>query len=421
MNNMAEKKNLPEIRFKGFKEEWEKKDFIDIVDKRDGIRRGPFGSSIKKDMFVPKSDYVVYEQQNAIYDRYETRYNITKEKYDELIKFKIDAGDYIMSGAGTIGRISRVPNGIKKGVFNQALIRIKLNSEVIDSEYFLQWMRSDDMQHRLTEANPASAMVNLVPMAEVKKWNIHKPKIVEQSQIGTYFKHLDHLITLHQSKYDMLVNVKKVMLEKMFPKKGEDVPEIRFKGFTGAWEKRKLGEMTDYKNGKGHEDRQVAAGKYELINLNSISIDGGLKLSGKFIDETDTTLKINDLVMVLSDVAHGNLLGRVALIPENDRFVLNQRIALLRSNQSQSINPIFLLYNINAHQNYFKSQGAGMSQLNISKNSVENFTLLVPSLVEEQSKIGTFFKHLDHLLALQQQELEKLKNIKKACLEKMFV
>ncbi|MEB5970270.1 restriction endonuclease subunit S [Enterococcus gallinarum] len=194
-------------------------------------------------------------------------------------------------------------------------------------------------------------------------------------------------------------------------------PEIRFPGFTEAWEQRKLSNMTQYKNGKGHEDRQVESGKLELVNLNSISIDGGLKYSGKFVDEADETLMKDDLVMILSDVGHGDLLGRVALIPEDNRFVLNQRVALLRTNETA--NPKFLFSYINAHQYYFKSQGAGMSQLNISKGSVENFIGFVP-LLSEQKQIGNFFKQLDDIIALQQRKLDLLKETKKGFLQKMF-
>lgn len=197
----------------------------------------------------------------------------------------------------------------------------------------------------------------------------------------------------------------------------KNIPEIRFKGFEGEWEESKLSEMTDYKNGRGHEDKQGTSGKYELINLNSISIDGGLKNSGKFIDESDTTLLENDLVMVLSDVGHGDLLGRVALIPENNKYVLNQRVALLRPNNS--VNPLFLFVNVNAHQSYFKAQGAGMSQLNISKSSVEDFISHVPS-IPEQTQIGTYFQNLDSLISLHQRKYDKLLTVKKAMLEKMF-
>lgn len=207
---------VPKRRFAGFTDAWEQRKFKDMLDQSDGIRRGPFGSALKKEFFVHGSDYVVYEQQNAIYDKYETRYNITKEKYDELHRFKVNAGDFIMSGGGTIGRISRVPEGIKQGVFNQALIRMKINPDITDSEFFLQWMRSDDMQRKLTGANPASAMVNLVPMSEVKEWGVIVPGIEEQSQIGSFFSTLDNLITLHQRKLEKLINIKKAYLNEMF-------------------------------------------------------------------------------------------------------------------------------------------------------------------------------------------------------------
>ena len=195
------------------------------------------------------------------------------------------------------------------------------------------------------------------------------------------------------------------------------VPQIRFKGFDEEWAEKALGEITTYKNGKGHENRQSSYGKYELINLNSISISGGLKYSGKFIDDTDETLNADDLVMILSDVAHGNLLGRVARIPENDRFVLNQRVALLRPWASKS--STYLLYQINARQSYFKLRGAGMSQLNISKNVVTEFTLFTPA-EEEQTKIGEYFLELDSLIALHQRKHDKLVTLKKAMLQKMF-
>ena len=194
-------------------------------------------------------------------------------------------------------------------------------------------------------------------------------------------------------------------------------PKVRFPGFNDDWEQRKLGELTTYRNGTGHEEKQSDVGKYELVNLNSISIDGGLKPSGKFIDEETETLIKDDLVMVLSDVGHGDLLGRVAIIPENNRFVLNQRVALLRNNGIADIKYLFSY--INAHQRYFKLQGAGSSQLNISRGSVENFEVLLPSK-DEQKKIGEYFSNIDHLITLHQRKLEKLKEYKKGMLKKMF-
>ena len=194
-------------------------------------------------------------------------------------------------------------------------------------------------------------------------------------------------------------------------------PAIRFAGFTDAWEQRKLCKITNYRNGKGHEENQSDTGSYELINLNSISIDGGLKTSGKFIEDGTDTLLENDLVMVLSDVGHGDLLGRVAIIPENNRYVLNQRVALLRI--MDNTNPYFLFSIINGNQVYFKKEGAGSSQLNISKYSVENFVVDYPQIVE-QRKIANYLSNLDNLITLHQRKYDKLVNVKKAMLEKMF-
>ena len=195
------------------------------------------------------------------------------------------------------------------------------------------------------------------------------------------------------------------------------IPNIRFKGFTDAWEQRRLGEVTIYQNGKGYEDSQSSSGKFELINFNSISIDGGLKSSGKYIESADKTLLTDDLVMVLSDVGKGDLLGRVAIIPKDNYYVLNQRVALIRPKNKQQTNYLFSY--INSHQRYFKLHGAGMSQLNISKGSVENFPLLLPSLPEQQ-QIGTFFAHLDTLISLHQRKCDQTKELKKTMLQKMF-
>jgi type I restriction enzyme S subunit len=245
------------------------------------------------------------------------------------------------------------------------------------------------------------------------------PEYIEQEKIGEFFENIDSLITEHQQKHVKLKSLKQAMLGKMFPKQGQLVPEIRFKGFEGDWEEKKLSELSNYSNGKGYESFQSKTGKYELISLNSISIDGGLKPSGKFISHADTTLKENDLVMILSDVGHGDLLGRVALIPADDKYVLNQRVALLRPNKD--ISPYFLYYNINANQLYFKTQGAGMSQLNLSKKSVEDFTSLIPKEIDEQIEIADYFINIDHLIVNHGTQISKLQNIKKAFLAKMFI
>ncbi|MCF6204534.1 MAG: restriction endonuclease subunit S [Methylococcaceae bacterium] len=406
---MAKGNKIPEIRFKGFGGEWEEKELGRLCANTygGGTPRTSEAKYWNGDIAWIQSSDITEEQLSNVVPRKSITENGLKASATKLIP------------ENSIAIVTRV--GVGKLAFMQYKYTtsqdfLSLSKLKIDNWYgaYSIWRK---LQNEKLSVQGTS--IKGITKEELLLKVIAVPKIEkEQTKIGTYFQQIDTLITLHQKKYDKLLNVKKAMLEKMFPKKSADVPEIRFKGFSDKWEERKLGELADYKNGKGHEDKQNTFGEYELINLNSISIDGGLKNSGKFVNETDTTLNKDDLVMVLSDVAHGNLLGRVALIPENNKFVLNQRVALLRP--SNSVIPLFLFYNINAHQLYFKSQGAGMSQLNISKSNVEDFTSYIPNQ-EEQTKIGNFFKNLDNLITLHQIELEKLKNIKKACLEKMFV
>ena len=212
----AEGEREPKRRFPGFTVAWEQRKFSEILAKSDGLRRGPFGSALKKEFFISSSEYTVYEQNNAIYNTWKTRYFITPEKFQELHKFQLVPGDFILSGAGTIGRIAQVPANITKGVFNQALIRIRINPEWMDKNFFLIWMQSENMQRKLTQANPGSAMTNLVPMSEIKKWEIIIPSKAEQNKIGEFIQKLNSLIALHQRKLDKLKKMKAAYLEEMF-------------------------------------------------------------------------------------------------------------------------------------------------------------------------------------------------------------
>ncbi|WP_416274516.1 restriction endonuclease subunit S [Lacticaseibacillus paracasei] len=203
-------------RFKGYSDPWEKRKFVQMLNNSDGLRRGPFGSALKKAFFVKESSFVVYEQQNAIYDRFNTRYRISEKKFAELHNFEVLPGDFLLSGAGTIGRIARVPKGIEQGVFNQALIRLRINESMTDSEFFLQFIRSDFMQKNLTETNPGSAIQNLVPMSELKNWTVRIPVVNEQRKIGSLLKKVDNLITATQSRLSSLELLKKALLQDLF-------------------------------------------------------------------------------------------------------------------------------------------------------------------------------------------------------------
>ncbi len=401
---MTTKSKVPQIRFKGFSGEWETKELGEIgsvamnkrIFKNQTTEKGdiPF---YKIGTFGGNADAFISRQ---LFEDYKSKYPYPKK------------GDLLISASGSIGRIVEYTG--KDEYFQDSNIVWLKHENQLENSFLKQFYKV--VKWNGLEGSTIQRLYN----KNILETQISFPKErTEQTKIGDYFQQLDKLIEQKEKKYQKLKQFKKAMLDKMFPKNGADTPEIRFKGFSSKWEEKSLSELIEYKNGKGHEDKQTLSGKYELINLNSISIDGGLKHSGKFVNETESTLNENDLVMVLSDVGHGDLLGRVALIPENNKFVLNQRVALLRP--FNNIIPQFLFYNINVNQKYFKMQGAGMSQLNISKSSVESFISYIPSDLKEQQKIGNYFQKLDSQIDLQQKELEKLKNIKKASLAKIFV
>ena len=197
---------------------------------------------------------------------------------------------------------------------------------------------------------------------------------------------------------------------------GNKTPKIRFPGFSDAWEQRKLSELTDYSNGTGHEEYVVAHGKYELITLKSINSEGELVSSEKYVDEKFETLKQGTLIMMLSEQAKG-MLGMTTVIPCNDRYVLNQRVAAL--NLHDKIDASFLTKSINNKQAYFEQMGAGTKVQNISRGHVENCLIDIPCY-EEQQRIGGYFNNLDNLITLHQHKCEAIKTVKKSMLGKMF-
>ncbi len=402
-------RKVPELRFKGFTDDWEQRKFFELLDAKNGIRRGPFGSALKKDFFVSKSDYVVYEQQNAIYNRWETRYYITKEKFDELHKFILDEGDFIMSGAGTIGRISRVPAGIKTGVFNQALIRFKINSELTDSDYFLEWIRSDSMQRRLTATNPGSAMTNLVPMSEVKKWEVMLPSLAEQQKIGDAFTKLSSMVALHQRKYGALLRLKEAYLQNLFPKNGESVPKLRFANFDEEWEQRKLGDLVEIVMGQSplSENYTNNDDNYILVQGNADIKSGWVSprvwttQKTKIAEKGDLILTVRAPVGEIARTKYDVVLGRgVAGIKGND-FIYHLFTRLKANN-------FWIRYSTG-------STFASINSIDLKRTSVR-FTQ-----ENEQILIGSFLNKLDKGIILHQQKLEQLQMLKKAYLQKLFI
>ena len=196
------------------------------------------------------------------------------------------------------------------------------------------------------------------------------------------------------------------------------VPNLRFKGFTDYWEQHKLGEIITYYNGKSHEEqfRNAETQNFELVTLKSIDGNGNLCSSEKYIDSTNNTLSKNDLIMVLSEQNTG-LVGMTTLIPRDNYYVLNQRVALLKLHKNNS--PFFLTDAINQHQIFFERMSAGTKVQNISKSNVENFNLYIPNY-SEQKEVGHIIALCQNIITLQQRKLDLLKQFKKGLLQKMF-
>jgi len=199
------------------------------------------------------------------------------------------------------------------------------------------------------------------------------------------------------------------------------VPELRFPEFVKSkgWEMITLGELCNYWNGASHESNVVEDGNYYLISLNSLDINGNLKTDMKRISNTDNSLQKHDLVMVLSDVAHGNFLGLTDIIP-NEKYVLNQRMAGLRLKKPNFTDAYYLKTLINFNQSYFKQKGQGSSQLNLAKSSVTDFNVLIPCDYEERKKIADCLSSLDELITAQNNKIDLLKSHKKGLMQNIF-
>ena len=252
------------------------------------------------------------------------------------------------------------------------------------------------------------------------------PDIKEQEHIADFFRNLDHLITLHQRKYDKLQVLKKAMLEKMFPKNGSSVPEIRFKGFTDAWEQRKLGEVVERITRKNENLESTLpltiSAQYGLINQN------------EFFDKRIASKDVSGYFLVRNgEFAYNKSTSSDApwgAIKRLDRYesgVLSTLYIVFKilDESKTSSDYIVTYYNTDLWHKGIQAIAAEGARnhglLNVAPADFFETNLTMPKDYAEQQQIGSFFQQLDHLITLHQRELEKLQNIKKSMLEKMFV
>ena len=415
-------KKIPKIRFNNFKIDWQQVKFKNLLNSEEGIRRGPFGSALKKELFVQNSEYVVYEQQNAIYDHFNTRYRISEEKYHELKKFILLPGDFIMSGAGTIGKISLIPEGIEKGVFNQALIRLRVNKNT-DKEFFLQWMRSPEMQNKLTKANPASAMVNLVPMSEVKEWDVIVPSLDEQTAIGSLFRTLDNLLASYKDNLANYQSLKAAMLSKMFPKADQTVPEIRLDGFEGEWEINKLNKYLTVSKKKntqqkfGKEDVLSVSGEVGIVNqiqfqgrsFAGVSVEMYSIVDTGNIVYTKSPLKANPYGIIKTNYGVPGIVSTLYAVYLPNENVFPGFVERYFENDLR----------LNSYLKPLVNKGA-KNDMKVSDENALLGNVIFPKL-EEQVAISDYFTNLDKFIQSHKDKISQLETLKKKLLQDMFV
>lgn len=240
------------------------------------------------------------------------------------------------------------------------------------------------------------------------------PKIEEQKKIGNYLTQLDTLITLHQRKYDKLVNLKKSMLEKMFPQHGTDVPEIRFAGFTDAWEKRLYCDVIDLLSGQDFTPSNYNENGHGIPYMTGAScIVGDRTIVNRWTRTPRCIANEGDLLLVCK----GSGYGAITTLTQKKAHIARQFMALRP--RLEFINPIFNYYLASSIVHNIKMNARGLI-VGIARDAVLKQKIIIPAL-DEQEKIGRFFCKLDRLISLYQHKLIKLQNIKKSCLEKMFI
>ncbi len=304
----------------------------------------------------------------------------------------------IMSMCATIGKpiITKIDTCIHDGFVVFENPKIDLNYLY----YFICYIEKEWL-----ESGQQGSQVNL-NVDLIKNKEVFYPKdLNEQIAIANILSDVDHYLYSLDALILKKECVKKALSFELLSQRK------RLKGFNQAWQRVRLGDICEFGNGGAYETLIVENGDFKLISLNSIDIDGNLKNTMKRVNFYDNSLKQDDIVMVLSDVAHGDFLGLCAVIPSND-YVLNQRMGRLRI-RNDCINILFLRLYINANQKYFKMQGQGSSQLNLSKKAIEDFEILLPPL-NEQIAIANILSDLDNEIASLKNKKRQFENIKKA-------
>lgn len=389
---MSNNNKTPAIRFKGFTDTWEQRKLGELAD----IVGGGTPSTSNDDYWDGDIDwYAPAEIADQIFVSSSER-KITQQGYDNSSAKMLPVGTVLFTSRAGIGKTAILR---KEGCTNQGFQSIVPHKNMLDS-YFI-FSRTEELK-RYGEIKGAGSTFVEVSGKQMASMELMMPKTIEeQRKIGAYFSQLDNLITLHQRKCDKLIQFKAAMLKKMFPQNGADKPEIRFRGFTDAWEQRKLGDIASDMVAGGDIDKDLilAEGQYPVI-ANALTGDG-------IVGYYDKEYRVNAPVVTVTgrgDVGHAKA-----------RLVNFTPVVRLLSVKSE--HDVFFLENaINTLKIVIES--TGVPQLTVPQ--LAKYEVAFPRQLDEEEHIGAFFKQLDTLITLHQRKCDKYKSIKSGLIRKLF-
>ena len=332
---------------------------------------------------------------------------VKRERYVQDKNIQIKNGNILITKDGTLGKVAyiqglTIPATLNAGVFN---VEIK-NEKEVDNRYLFQYLKAPFLMDYVDKKSTGGTIKHLNQNILVD-FPVMLPQKCEQEKIGECFLSIDNLITLHQRKYDKLVNVKKAMLEKMFPKDGDDVPEIRFKGFTEAWEQCKLGEVLETRRGLTYRPSDVCQNGIRVLRSSNINSDSFvISEDDVFVNRKAINIafaKENDILITAAN-GSSKLVGKHAIIRniQENSAVHGGFMLLGTSKEPYFINASMATLWYRKFIDLFVAGGNGAIG-NLNKTDLDNQEISIPSK-EEQKIIGLYFKHIDNLITLHQRK-----------------
>ena len=401
--------NSPKIRFKGYTEDWEQRKLDDVTVKIGSGKTPSGGENAYVDAGIP-----LIRSQNVNDNKvdFEDIVYIDESTDKLMMNSRVFANDVLLNITGaSIGR-SAVYKGLDEANVNQHVCIIR----PIEGYHpdFIQLNLASDRGQKQIKSSQAGGGREGLNFQQIGKMEFVFPTLDEQKQIGNYFNNIDHLITLHQRKCEQTKTLKKYMLQKMFPQEGQKVPEIRFEGFTGDWEQRKLGELGTVQTCKRIFKEQTSEkGDIPFFKNGTIGLEPDSYISREMYEEFRRLYPYPEVGDTLISVVGS--IGRTAEYTGKDEYFQDSNVVWLKTDGS--INKKFLKISYQV----IKWLIEGSTVKHLYNDNILRSEIVMPVSQIEQAKIAEFFEELDHLITLHQREYEKLQELKKFMVQNMFV